>query len=128
MAYTLTQSGYVTRDADGVTIPNEPLNKDYAEFLAWEAAGGTPAPYVPPTVVHSCKLWQLEAVLGPAQWAAAQAAVAALNNPGVTAFFNHGTNDIPANSTTLLALGAAIGMTSAQVVAAITAAAPLAIP
>jgi len=65
----------------------------------------------------ACYLWQLETVMTPAQWSATAAAVAALNNPSVTAFFKSGTNLIPANSTTLQALGQAIGLTPAQVTA-----------
>ena len=40
-----------------------------------------------------------------AQWTAAQSAIAALSNPAVSAFFAHGANVIPGNSTTLVALG-----------------------
>lgn len=33
---------------DGAVIPPDPANTDYVAFLAWEAAGNTPDPYVPP--------------------------------------------------------------------------------
>lgn len=89
-----------------------------AEIAAWRAAN---AP------VPSCQLWQLQAVIDPATWAAIAAAVAAQGNPAVTAFFAHGTNVIPANSTTLLALGAAVGLSAAQVLALVTSAASVAI-
>lgn len=32
----------VRREADGALIPKDPANRDFAEFLAWVAAGGTP--------------------------------------------------------------------------------------
>jgi hypothetical protein len=63
-----------------------------------------------------------------AQWTAAQAAVAALNNPAVSAFFAHGTNVIPANSATLLSLGTALGLSAAQITALVTEAAAVSIP
>lgn len=31
-----------------VSVPPDPLNKDYADLMAWEAAGGIIEPYVPP--------------------------------------------------------------------------------
>jgi hypothetical protein len=48
MAYTLTNSLYIIRDADGVHIPPDPANVDYQAFLAWKSAGNTPTPYAPP--------------------------------------------------------------------------------
>lgn len=76
----------------------------------------------------SCQLWQLQAVLTSAQWAQVQTAVQAMNNPAVTAFASHGTNVIPANSTTLIALGQAIGLTVDQVTALVQQASQIVIP
>ncbi len=129
MVYTLTSGSSVIRDADGACIPDDPSNTDWQTYQAWLAAGNTPNPApVPPAPIPSCALWQLQSVMTPAQWTAVSAAVAALNNPAVSAFFAHGTNIIPANSTTLIALGAAIGLTAAQVTALVAAAAAVSIP
>lgn len=116
-----------------------------ADLLAECAAAGVVAPPAPPQPaapppepVPTALLWQLEAVcnsapasLGftPPTWAQVQAAVAAKNNPTLTAFFNVGTNPIPANSATLLALAAAVPspLTPAQVTTLIAAAAAAAI-
>lgn len=46
--YTLTQTGFILRDADGACIPNDPANADYQVFVAWKAGGNTPTPYTPP--------------------------------------------------------------------------------
>lgn len=52
--YKLTLSGYIIRLADGATIPANPANADYQQYLAWVAAGNTPTPADPPPVLkHS---------------------------------------------------------------------------
>jgi len=50
MSYTIQPSGAVVRHADNAFIPQDPANRDYAEFLEWLAAGNTPVPYVAPVV------------------------------------------------------------------------------
>ncbi len=117
----------VIRVADGVCIPNDPRNSDWRVYLDW-AQTNTADPYVAPAPVYSCQLWQLQAVMTTAQWTAAQNAVAAFNNPAVSAFFTHGTNVIPSNSTTLLALGEAIGLSDDEVTTLVQQAAAVAIP
>jgi len=47
---TATESS-VIRTADGAWIPNDPANRDYAEYLEWVEDGGVPDPYVPPEPV-----------------------------------------------------------------------------
>jgi hypothetical protein len=44
--YLLRSDDYVIRD-DGATIPPDPANRDYAEYLDWVAAGNTAASFVP---------------------------------------------------------------------------------
>jgi hypothetical protein len=135
MTYTLTSSTLannaqsVIRDADGASIPPDLRNADFQQYLAWLAAGNTPTPYMPPLPpIPTCQLWQLQSVMTPAQWSAAQTAIAALNNAAVSAFFAHGTNVISANSTTLLSLGTAIGLTAAQITALVQEASAVSIP
>ena len=39
--YKLTDSDSIIRIADGASIPNDPANTDYAEYLEWVEAGNT---------------------------------------------------------------------------------------
>ena len=141
MTYTLSvRPGFsgVVRDADGASIPDDPHNVDWQAYQAWLAAGNAPNPAPTSPPVPTALLWQLEAAcnaapasLGftPPTWAQVQAAVAAQNNPALTAFFAVGANPIPANSKTLLALAAAVPtpLSAAQVTALVGAAAAVAI-
>ena len=130
MTYTLVyNSTTIVRDADGAQIPADSANVDYQNYLAWVMAGNRATPATPPPApVPSCQLWQLQAVLTPAQWTTVLSAVTAANNPALTAFASRGDSVIPGNSVTLISLGAAIGMTPTQVAATVAQAALVVIP
>lgn len=49
--YQLTATDNVIRTEDGASIPNDPANRDRAEYDEWLADGGVPDPYVPPEPV-----------------------------------------------------------------------------
>lgn len=61
--YKLTHTLRVTRLADGASLPADPANNDYAQYLRWIAAGNTPEPAdVPdPKQVAQGKISALEA-------------------------------------------------------------------
>ncbi len=100
-----------------------------AQVNAWIAAGNRPAAYVaPPAPPVTCQLWQLQSVMTADQWSAVQSFIASMNNPTVSAFFAHGTNQIPSDSTTLAQIGVAIGLTADQITALVTQAAAVSIP
>ena len=42
--YKLTNHTSIIRLADNASVPADPSNRDYAEYLEWVAAGNTPAP------------------------------------------------------------------------------------
>ena len=42
--YQLTTGTSIIRLSDGATIPNDPGNRDYADYQAWLEAGNTPEP------------------------------------------------------------------------------------
>jgi hypothetical protein len=47
--YQLTATGAVViRTEDSASIPNDPANRDYAEYQQWLQDGGVPDPYVEP--------------------------------------------------------------------------------
>ena len=49
--YQLTATDIIIRTEDGASIPPDPANRDFAEYLQWVDAGGVPDPYVPPEPV-----------------------------------------------------------------------------
>jgi hypothetical protein len=126
--YALNAAGGVIRGSDQASIPNDPGNADWREYQTWVSAGNTATPYTAPAPVYTCQLWQLQAVLTSEQWTQVQSAVTALNSPTISAYYAHGTNPIPSNSTTLLSIGESIGLTSAQIVALVQSASQVSIP
>ena len=46
MPYQKLKNGFIRRVSDGAQIPPDPSNRDYKEYLTWEAAGNT-APNAP---------------------------------------------------------------------------------
>ncbi len=47
--YQLTATGSVTRQSDGLSIPDDPMHPARAAYNAWLAAGGVADPYADPT-------------------------------------------------------------------------------
>jgi hypothetical protein len=58
--YQLTAGDTIVRTKDGACIPNDPANRDYAEYQKWLEDGGVPDPYVPPEQVAPTPTTQQE--------------------------------------------------------------------
>ncbi len=53
MKYQLTKElSTVIRLSDNASIPTDPDNRDYSEYLTWLSEGNEPLPYVPPSVTQ----------------------------------------------------------------------------
>lgn len=63
--YRLTETGFVLRTSDYVTIPQVADNTDYREYLGWLAEGNVPEPFIPPpsSVPQSVTRFQARAAL-----------------------------------------------------------------
>ena len=48
MTYQFTDSDRILRLEDNASIPPDPANRDYREYLDWLDAGNTPEPVPPP--------------------------------------------------------------------------------
>ena len=59
MTYQLTTSTSIIRLSDGATIPNDPGNRDFADYTVWLEAGNTPepAPAPPPPPPSYTAFW-----------------------------------------------------------------------
>jgi hypothetical protein len=119
---------YAQYDASGNIIGLFSNQETYATAFLPDSDPAVVAFRSPPQPRLTCQLWQLQAVMTPAQWTAAQSAIGALNNPTVSAFFSHPGAQIPASSSALLSLGAAIGLTADQVKSLVQQAAAVTIP
>jgi len=127
--YSFDAFGGLVRGSDTATVPRDPLNVDFQAYEAWVASGKSAAPYSGPSpLAPTCQLWQLQSVMTSAQWTAVTGAISGLNNATVTAFFAHGTNQIPANSTTLASIAASVGLSAANIQSLVAQAATVSIP
>lgn len=118
MSYRLTENPrMVLRVADGVWIPDDARNGDYAEYTRWLAAGNVPEPYVPPppAVPAAVSAFQARASLHLAGLLpTVEAMIADAGTPTVVRLaWEYGT-EVRRDSPTVAAMATALGWTEAQ--------------
>lgn len=88
MTYQLTSGDSILRLSDNAYIPQAPGNRDYADFLAWVAAGNTPlpAPPPPPPAPNYIAFWESLLQTSAYQSIRAQSASSLLMNTAATEF------------------------------------------
>jgi hypothetical protein len=77
--YKLTNYNITLRVTDGVSIPADPANTDYAAYLQWLSEGNTPEPAdIPPIIIQPVSPRQIrQALTATGLRASVEAAVAA---------------------------------------------------
>lgn len=118
--YKLQQhSTNVTRLSDGASIPTDPNNRDYSEYLRWLAVGNTPLPAdVPPsTVPVTVSMRQARlALLGAGLLAGVNSAIAAMPGAGGEAARIEWeyAQEVRRDSALVASLATSLGLTAAQ--------------
>jgi len=126
--YKLTKHTGTIRLADNASIPNDPANTDYAEYLEWLAAGNTPLPadiFVPPPVTTVSMRQARLALLGAGLLAQVNDAVAAMlgvEGEAARIEWEYAT-EVSRESPLVAGLIASLGLTEAQLDALFVAAA-----
>lgn len=119
---------YVTYAVDGTTITGVFANPQPFPTTQLADTDPTVLAFLNPAPVPTCHVWQIKAALTSAQLATINSAIAGMNNPALTEFFNQGDDLVPANSSTLLALGAILNLTPTQVASLVQTASLTVIP
>lgn len=119
----------IRRLADGACIPLDPANRDYAEFLAWEAAGNTaaepdPVPVPVPAIVT--RFQAKAALLNAGLLAQVETLMADPATPAITRLAWVEALSFERSSPTVAAMGAALGLADADIDALFIAAAEIA--
>lgn len=62
-SYCLTANDIVIKLPEGLSIPADPVNTDYAAYLIWLSEGNIPEPYVPPPAPPVTEVTALQGLL-----------------------------------------------------------------
>jgi len=92
--YKLTNTNSIIRTSDSASIPPVESNRDYADYLAWLAAGNTPDPADPVDHMGNLRA-QRDAKLAASDWT--QVADAPVDK-AAWATYRQQLRDLPANT------------------------------
>jgi hypothetical protein len=128
--YQLTSADHIRRLADNATIPNDPGNRDYREYLAWIEAGNEPLPPdpVPVVVPQTVSMAQARlALIGAGLFTAIDAGLKALPEPQRTTALTawEYAPNVSRNGALVTTLGSQFGLTEKQLDDLFTAAAAI---
>lgn len=123
--YKLTNHTSILRITDGASIPNDPANTDYAQYLQWLSAGNTPDPADPVIIpIPSCSPRQIRQALTAVGLRASVEAAVAAGDQDLKDWWEFSTT-IERNHPQVVAMGAALGQTPEALDALFTAGAAL---
>lgn len=108
---------FVRRLSDGATIPIAEGNRDYNEYLAWVAEGNTPLDPPPPPVVIPQVVSPFQARAALDGWQMLETVEAIMADPAtpkITRMAWESAQEFRRTSPTVLQMGAALGLTEAQ--------------
>lgn len=116
--YRMTENQSVIRIEDGACFPPDPSNSDFQAFLAWQAEGNEPEPYVPLPVRRLVRKSVVQGrLIAAGKMNAAYAALTA-NPVHFARWFAPDRPEVYADDQDALALLAAIGADAGVVMAA----------
>jgi hypothetical protein len=123
--YKLTNHTSILRITDGASIPNDPANTDYAQYLQWLSEGNTPDPADPVIIpIPSCSPRQIRQALTAVGLRASVEAAVAAGDQDLKDWWEFSTT-IERNHPQVVAMGAALGQTPEALDALFTAGAAL---
>lgn len=123
--YKLTTTPSIHRLYDGASIPADPANTDYQQYLQWLAEGNTPEPYVapPPPVPSTVSRFQARAALVQAgHFDAVDALMSGLPKTDLRRMAWDDAAQFERSSATLIAMQQLLGLSDAEVDALFVAA------
>ena len=123
--YKLTNHTSILRITDGASIPNDPANTDYAQYLQWLSEGNTPEPADPVVIpITSCTPRQIRQVLTAVGLRTAVETAVAAGSQDLKDWWEFSTV-IERTHPEVIAMGAALGQAPEQLDALFTAGAAL---